>query len=376
MENLMEKENQLSKKAESGDYWDILELADFLYDQKRYEEAEEQYLKISGENDLSGDANANYSNMLLELERYDEAIKCINYIVKKGADTMVLDIIAEKMGSVISNPDHPMWKKISKESFDMLMWDFQESILELLNEDDIEKILLYRQKSENEAISKSAEFYLFQMYFHGYCFFGYEVWTDSKQNFEKALKYAYVTLYDYEEYATELYSCSAIIEELDEEEKELFYKGVIDSLVEEKGYTIDDAFDKFIINCTSLSSIKLPDGLTKLLEYAFSDCTSLSSIKLPDGLTRLSEYAFYNCISLESIDLPNTVQCIEVGVFDSCENLKSITIPNSVTEMGGFVFSGCSSLETIYCEAEEKPDGWNDDWLDYCEAEVIWGYKK
>jgi hypothetical protein len=377
MENLTEKENELRKLAEGGNYWDILNLADFLADNGKYEEAEEWYLKIAGENDTPGDANKNYSLMLLELERFDKAIKYVDIIVQNGADTIVMDIIVEKMDSVISNPDHPIWEKISKESFDMLMWDFQKSILELLNEDNIEKILLYRKESENEAISKSAEFYLFQMYFQGYCFFGYEVWTPGKQNFEKALKYAYVTLYDYEEYATELYSCSAIIEELDEEEKELFYKGVIDSLVEEKGYTIDDAFNAFIINCTSLSSIKLPDGLTKILEYAFSDCTSLSSIKLPDGLTKLSEYAFYNCRSLESIDLPNTVQCIEEGVFDSCENLKSITIPNSVTEMGGFVFSGCSSLETIYCEAEEKPDGWDDDWVgDECDAEVIWGYKK
>ena len=75
MENLIEKENELRKLAESGDYWDILNLADFLADNGKYEEAEEWYLEIAGEDDFSGDANAHYSHMLLDMERYDEAIE-------------------------------------------------------------------------------------------------------------------------------------------------------------------------------------------------------------------------------------------------------------------------------------------------------------
>ena len=33
MESLTKKENELRTLAENGDYWDILELADFLYDE-------------------------------------------------------------------------------------------------------------------------------------------------------------------------------------------------------------------------------------------------------------------------------------------------------------------------------------------------------
>ena len=39
MEFLIENENELRMLAENGDYWDILHLADFLYDEKRYAEA-------------------------------------------------------------------------------------------------------------------------------------------------------------------------------------------------------------------------------------------------------------------------------------------------------------------------------------------------
>ena len=400
MESLTEKENELRKAAEGGNYWDILNLADFFYEQGKYEEAEEWYLKIAGENDTSGDANKNYSLMLLELERFDEAIKYVDIIVQNGADTIVMDVILEKIDSIISNLDHPIWKKISVESFGTLAWDFQYTIKHL-KEDDIEKILLDRKKSENEAISKSAEFYLFQMYFSGYCFFEFTVWTPGKQNFEKALKYAYVTLYDYEEYygGSEMYSYSAIIEELDTEKAELFHKGIIDSIMEKKGCTVDEALEEInymyydglntkyvpfgattLLPCVyrygDCEDVILPDTISVIDDCAFENCTSLSSINLPNGLTKILFHAFENCVSLESIVLPNTVQCIGEGVFEGCENLKSITIPNSVTEIHGWVFFNCSSLETIYCEAPEQPEGWDESWSFGCDAQVIWGYKK
>ena len=36
-------------------------------------------------------------------------------------------------------------------------------------------------------------------------------------------------------------------------------------------------------------------------------------------------------------------------------------IPDSVTSIGEYAFKGCSSL-TIYCAAEKKPEGWDDNW--------------
>ena len=67
MKSLINKENELRKRAENGEYRDILELADFLYEQKRYKEAKEEYLKIAGREDLSGDANSHLFQMLLDM---------------------------------------------------------------------------------------------------------------------------------------------------------------------------------------------------------------------------------------------------------------------------------------------------------------------
>ena len=51
----------------------------------------------------------------------------------------------------------------------------------------------------------------------------------------------------------------------------------------------------------------------------------------------------------------------------------------SVTDVGWYVFSYCSNLTAIYCEAESKPDGWDEDWQGIqdrktgAKAEVHWG---
>ena len=58
---------------------------------------------------------------------------------------------------------------------------------------------------------------------------------------------------------------------------------------------------KFCSGCTALTSVKLPDSLTSIEDYAFSGCTSLTSITLPIGVTTIGNYMFRSCTSLTSI---------------------------------------------------------------------------
>ena len=103
-------------------------------------------------------------------------------------------------------------------------------------------------------------------------------------------------------------------------------------------------------DCTSLTSITIPNGVTSIGEYAFSDCTSLTSINIPDGVTSIGSYAFYGCSFLTLINIPNGVTSID-NAFYNCSSLTSITIPDSVTSIDGS-FHGCSSLTSI-----NIPDG-------------------
>ncbi len=75
-------------------------------------------------------------------------------------------------------------------------------------------------------------------------------------------------------------------------------------------------------------------------EYAFFDCSSLTSVTIPNSVTSISDYAFADCSSLTSVEIPNSVTSIGVCAFERCSGLTSVTIPNSVTSIGGHAFTG------------------------------------
>ena len=100
-------------------------------------------------------------------------------------------------------------------------------------------------------------------------------------------------------------------------------------------------------NCSSLTSIDLPESLTSIGDYAFQNCSSLASIDLPESLTSIGNYAFLNCSSLTLTYLPAGVTSIGKMAFSYCTSLTSITLPAGVTSIGKMAFSYCTSLTSI-----------------------------
>jgi len=101
-------------------------------------------------------------------------------------------------------------------------------------------------------------------------------------------------------------------------------------------------------NCSSLTSIDIPDGVTSIEDSAFRNCSSLTSIDIPDGVMNIGHSAFYNCSSLTSVSIPNGVAAINMYAFYSCVSLQEIFIPDRVTSIGIYAFKGCSSLTDVY----------------------------
>lgn len=69
--------------------------------------------------------------------------------------------------------------------------------------------------------------------------------------------------------------------------------------------------------------------------------------EIPQGTTRIEDYAFLCCQKLFSVTIPDTVKEIGEGAFGSCKNLTSITIPDSVEVIHDLAFSGCTSLKSV-----------------------------
>ena len=100
-------------------------------------------------------------------------------------------------------------------------------------------------------------------------------------------------------------------------------------------------------NCTSLTSVTIPSGVTYIDECAFQGCSSLTDIALPDSLTIIGGFAFNNCAMLTSITIPNGVTRIEWETFYGCSALTDLVLPDTVTYIGRNAFFNCPSLKTV-----------------------------
>ena len=99
--------------------------------------------------------------------------------------------------------------------------------------------------------------------------------------------------------------------------------------------------------CTALSSIVIPKGVTHIERITFKKCYSLAHVLLPESLTHIGNAAFQDCRSLVSINIPQTVQRISDFAFQNCYALTEIHLSEGLTNIGGDAFSGCSSLTSI-----------------------------
>ena len=100
-------------------------------------------------------------------------------------------------------------------------------------------------------------------------------------------------------------------------------------------------------DCSSLTSVTIPNSVTSIGAWAFHGCSSLTSVTIPNSVTSIGSYAFYNCSGLTSVTIPNSVTSIRDYTFYYCSGLTSVTIPNSVTSIGVYAFSGCRSLTSV-----------------------------
>lgn len=100
------------------------------------------------------------------------------------------------------------------------------------------------------------------------------------------------------------------------------------------------------------STVTIPDGITKVADYAFYDNQKITKLVLPEGLTEIGDEAFGRCSPIFSensgsleVVFPSTLKKVGAGAFAS-NVIRKLVLPATITTYGKNVFEG-NALEEL-----------------------------
>ncbi len=107
--------------------------------------------------------------------------------------------------------------------------------------------------------------------------------------------------------------------------------------------------DKAFLQCSRLTSITVPEGVTSIGNYTFYGCSSLASITIPEGVTSIGKLAFYNCNNLSSITFLGDAPTLGQDAFSGLPEGAKI-----IAEAGAVGFGDSfGGIEVFYVEMNE-----------------------
>ena len=100
-------------------------------------------------------------------------------------------------------------------------------------------------------------------------------------------------------------------------------------------------------DCPGVTSIVIPNCITKIGSSAFQGCSSIAEITIPSRIQELPTSLFENCTSLTTVNFEGSVKKLGNNIFEGCKSLVDFEVPSAVTEIPSDAFRGCSALTSL-----------------------------
>lgn len=88
---------------------------------------------------------------------------------------------------------------------------------------------------------------------------------------------------------------------------------------------------------------------------AFQNCSGLTSVVIPDGVTDIKDNAFRDCSALATVTVPASVKVIWNCAFAVCPSLEAIYFEGDAPQFANYVFDGAKQPVLYY---HEEASGW------------------
>ncbi len=131
-------------------------------------------------------------------------------------------------------------------------------------------------------------------------------------------------------------------------------QGIASSVIPKDGTVLSLA--QYCFAGMPITSVDIPDSVTKLASNAFSRCEALEKVILPKTLTSIEATCFAWCRNLSEITLHEGLTDIYTYAFNQCP-LREITIPASVNQVLNQSFGANASLQTVTFRKALNADG-------------------
>lgn len=116
----------------------------------------------------------------------------------------------------------------------------------------------------------------------------------------------------------------------------------------------------------------MPGVLNTVGDFLLQD-TSVKEIIIPNTVRTIGDYAFMNCKSLASVTLGNGLCEIGMSAFEGCTGVKSVVIPSRVYSLDkAFIGRGEDQTIAFALKKSQAAKLFGNEWLSGCNATIAY----